>query len=300
MGKFNGDNTGSRDRQDQYQGCIWRRFSLDYTDPSPIPKTIEDKGVIKVYYADDKNNDEVLDKYQIKIIFKVVNGSWNNDTAEDIEEIVTLMKDGRPSEDGEYTIEEKMIPGAGEKPATGYKAGNWDMDPVGQRVNGEATYTYTYVPTEETDPTPGEPVVPPTPEPDETPVDNNPPADDDNPVITPAGNPAAPVAPAAVITAVTGAPAAVADAIGDTLQGATATVRELTNAGDEDVPLANTNLENEHKCCIFHFLVMLISMIVLAFFTRSMKKRQKEIFELREELDTELAKRGLPLSNEKQ
>ena len=156
--------------------------------------------------------------------------------------------------------------------------------------------------TTDNDTTPGEPVVPPTPtpEPDETPADNNPPADDDNPVITPAGNPAAPAGPAAVITAVTGAPAAVAGAIGDALQGATATVRELTNAGDEEVPLANTNLENEHKCCIFHFLVMLISMIVLAFFTRSMKKRQKEIFELREELDTELAKRGLPLSNEKQ
>ena len=153
-------------------------------------------------------------------------------------------------------------------------------------------------PTEDTDTTPGEPVVPPTPGPgpDDDPDDDP----DDNPVITPAGNPAAPAGPAAVITAVAGAPAPVADAIGDALEGAAAAVRELTDAGDEEVPLANTNLENEHKCCIFHFLVMLISMIVLAFFTRSMKKRQEKIFELREELDTELAKRGLPLSNEKQ
>ena len=76
-----------------------------------------------------------------------------------------------------------------------------------------------------------------------------------------------------------------------------ASVQEVLNPDEGDVPLANQNLEN-HKCCILHFLIMLITTILYGYFTHNMKKRQKKLFEVREELDTELAKRGLPTSKE--
>lgn len=76
-------------------------------------------------------------------------------------------------------------------------------------------------------------------------------------------------------------------------------IQEVFNSDDEDVPLADQNLDN-HKCCILHFLIMLITLLVYALATKSMKKRQKKLHEVREELDCELARRGLPLSREKE
>ena len=67
---------------------------------------------------------------------------------------------------------------------------------------------------------------------------------------------------------------------------------DLTPIQDEETPLAKQNLD-DHACCILHFLLMLLALIVLAFYTRSMKKRQARIFELREELELEMARRGL-------
>ena len=68
---------------------------------------------------------------------------------------------------------------------------------------------------------------------------------------------------------------------------------------DEQVPLADMDLEN-HDCCILHFLLMLLALLVLALYTRSMKKRQERINELREELETEMLKRELGLVDEKE
>lgn len=71
-----------------------------------------------------------------------------------------------------------------------------------------------------------------------------------------------------------------------------ARVRELLNIEDEETPLAN--IYSDHKCCIFHFLLVLAALILLAFYTRSMKDRQENIFNLRRSIDEELAERGLP------
>ena len=89
----------------------------------------------------------------------------------------------------------------------------------------------------------------------------------------------------------------VLDRVVDTIKDVAADVQEVFSSDDGDVPLANQNLD-EHKCCILHFLIMLLTAILYGFFTHNMKKRQKKNFELREELDTELAKRGLPTSKE--
>lgn len=65
---------------------------------------------------------------------------------------------------------------------------------------------------------------------------------------------------------------------------------DLTPIADTKTPLANKNID-DHTCCILHFLLMLLALIVLAFYTRSMKKRQARIFELREELEIETLRR---------
>ncbi|MDD3138268.1 MAG: MBG domain-containing protein, partial [Lachnospiraceae bacterium] len=58
---------------------------------------------------------------------------------------------------------------------------------------------------------------------------------------------------------------------------------QLTEVPDEKVPLAKVDL-NEHKCCILHFLIMLLAFVVELCYTRSMKRRQARIFELREKI----------------
>ena len=85
----------------------------------------------------------------------------------------------------------------------------------------------------------------------------------------------------------------------ETVKEKAAKIQEVFNSDDEDVPLADQNLDN-HKCCILHFLIMLITLLVYALATKSMKKRQKKLHEVREELDCELVRRGLPLSREKE
>ena len=96
-----------------------------------------------------------------------------------------------------------------------------------------------------------------------------------------------------VVTAVRNVPSRIARAAQET----GAKVRELVNAGDDNVPLGNQKLD-DHKCCVLHFLIMLLTAILYGFFTHNLKKRQKKLFEVREELDTELAKRGLPTTKE--
>ncbi len=112
-----------------------------------------------------------------------------------------------------------------------------------------------------------------------------------NPSVTPA-TPATPNPPATPSDN-----PGVLDRVVDTIKDVAADVQEVFSSDDGDVPLANQNLD-EHKCCILHFLIMLLTAILYGFFTHNMKKRQKKNFELREELDTELVKRGLPTSKE--
>ena len=67
---------------------------------------------------------------------------------------------------------------------------------------------------------------------------------------------------------------------------------ELTPIAENETPLANLDL-GDHDCCILHFLLMALAFLVLCFYTRSRKKHQKKIFELREELELEKKRRGL-------
>lgn len=71
-------------------------YALDYTNPVPIPSTIADKGVIKVYYATDewKGGDGIPDKYQALVTYKVKGGTWDGSDAADKQEVFTLYTKG--------------------------------------------------------------------------------------------------------------------------------------------------------------------------------------------------------------
>ena len=61
---------------------------------------------------------------------------------------------------------------------------------------------------------------------------------------------------------------------------------ELVPIPEEETPLANVEA-GEHTCCIMHFLLMLAAMTVLGFYTKSRKKHQARIFEMRRALAKE-------------
>lgn len=67
------------------------------------------------------------------------------------------------------------------------------------------------------------------------------------------------------------------------LNGAAARGYELIVIGEEKTPLAGGFLDA--KCCILHLLIMLLAAAVLIWYTMDMKKQQKRIFELEEQLD---------------
>jgi hypothetical protein len=73
---------------------------------------------------------------------------------------------------------------------------------------------------------------------------------------------------------------------------------DITPVVDPETPLANIDLHGDHKCCILHFLIMLVSLMVLIAYTRSRKKRQARIFELKEQIEIEMIKRDLNEENE--
>ncbi|MBR6567815.1 MAG: InlB B-repeat-containing protein [Clostridia bacterium] len=138
----------------------------------------EESKVIVFYYATDKNGngnvngDGIPDKYQKKVIYKVVNGTWSNGKTADIVEYVTLLKDGRYDENGSGTL--SRIP-TGMKASEGFEGGSWKVTPP-STVSGmneeifEFIFEKTVVP----------PVDPEDPEDPEDPTPEDPEGDGEN------------------------------------------------------------------------------------------------------------------------
>ena len=76
-----------------------------------------------------------------KVTFKVVNGSWDDETTTDKELTLTGV-------DGDsLKLSSDQIPLVGNKPGENYKAGSWDVEPSTETaITGDTVYTYTYVP----------------------------------------------------------------------------------------------------------------------------------------------------------
>ena len=249
----------------------------------PSTKTVtienEDVTVTFIYYKDtigtDPTNpdqpDNIPDRYQVVVRFEAVNGTVTHDHA-----VVTLFdENNEPAVNGIGHLSFFQIAGA--RANAGYEQSSLNWSPVtpttSYEITGEMTFTARFTATSV------------------TPQDN--PQTPSNPV-----NPQTPSNPGVinrVVDTITNAPQAASNAV----RNFVADVKEVLNSDDGSVPLANQKLD-DHDCCILHFLIMLITAILYGFFTHNMKKRQKKNFELREELDTELAKRGLPTSREQE
>ena len=108
--------------------------------------------VIRVYYETDvldyefkyPEGDGIPDKYQIKIIYKVENGSWNDGTSVIKTKVVTLYdENGNTSEQG---IGKTTVPSVGDKPDEGYTQGFWNKEipkDVSSKDN-DNVYIYSY------------------------------------------------------------------------------------------------------------------------------------------------------------
>lgn len=59
---------------------------------------------------------------------------------------------------------------------------------------------------------------------------------------------------------------------------------EITGLPEDGIPLTDGG-KGRHICCILHLLILLVALIVEICYMRSMKKRQKKIFELRREIE---------------
>ena len=66
-----------------------------------------------------------------EVTYKVVNGTWSDDSTTDKTE--TVQSGSKPS----------SVP-TGMKAASGYTGGAWDTDPTGTTINGATTFTYTF------------------------------------------------------------------------------------------------------------------------------------------------------------
>ena len=114
----------------------------------------DEDNVIEVYYETDVLNhaietdvadgDGIPDKYQIKISYKVENGSWNDGTSAIKTKVVTLYdENGNLSEQG---IGKTTVPSVGEKPDEGYTQGFWNKEipkDVSSKDNG-SEFIYSY------------------------------------------------------------------------------------------------------------------------------------------------------------
>ena len=88
------------------------------------------------------------------------------------------------------------------------------------------------------------------------------------------------------------------------LQGAQIDVDEdgnvtVTPIDEEEIPLAGGE-NDDHACCILHFLLMLAALIIYSFYTDSMKKHQKKLAELKDELAGETLKKQLGITDDRQ
>ena len=248
----------------------------------------EDVTVTFVYYKDaigtDPANpdqpDNIPDRYQAVVKFEAVNGTVNIDHA-----VVTLFdENNEPAENGVGHLSLLQIANA--TADAGYDQSSLSWTPanptIRYEITGEMTFTASFTatpatpgttPANPTNPTSATPATPANPAPS-----------------TPANQ-----TPARSTNIITRA----AEAIADGAERIASDVREVLNNDDEDVPLAKQKLD-DHKCCILHFLIMLLAAILYGFYTHNMKKRQKKMFEAREELDLELARRGLPTTKEQE
>jgi uncharacterized repeat protein (TIGR02543 family) len=129
-------------------------YLFSYADPTSLTIGIDEgKNIINLYYTADRTGggengdqpDEIPDKYQKKLIFKVVNGTWDGTKTADIIKYVTLMTDGKWDANGSAIVDDKIVP-VGMIANSGFENGAWDVTfPMNVIDTSDVTYTFTFV-----------------------------------------------------------------------------------------------------------------------------------------------------------
>lgn len=119
-------------------------YTLDYVQGIPLTLDVNAaSNVIRVHYAKDVNNDDIPDKYQAVVTFKIIDGTWTTGGNLDIVRYYTLWE----YNNGVLTSVSKQL---GEIPTgnanEGYnEVGVWSPQPAANTpVIGDATYVLSY------------------------------------------------------------------------------------------------------------------------------------------------------------
>ena len=120
-------------------------YALDKVEGAPLTVGYDvENNIIRVYYATDvvggqDGSDGIPDKYQKKVTFKVVCGTWYDTTTEDITLYLTLMTDGKWDAEGSAALTAPVGMIANE----GHEGGGWDVIPPAI-VKGIEAETFTF------------------------------------------------------------------------------------------------------------------------------------------------------------
>ena len=129
----------------------------DAARPLPLKSAKSDGDLFTAYdYITMAGTWTVKSLVNYTVTFKVVNGSWDDGTAEDI----TVALSGVEGEELKLTA--GQIPAVGNAPAEGYETGSWDVTPDTETaVTKDTAFTYTYAESEpEPEPEPDQPPSP--------------------------------------------------------------------------------------------------------------------------------------------
>ena len=108
-------------------------------------ESLDDIVTLKLYYDIDKvggedGGDGIPDRYQKKVTFKVVNGTWDGTDSSDKIVYVTLETNGKWDVNGSGTLTAPT----GMQPNVGYTEGAWEDETPPATVTGTEDATYTY------------------------------------------------------------------------------------------------------------------------------------------------------------
>ena len=137
--------TGTDDKDYVFFGCETNPEGIEINDKT---FTVTGDTTITLIYSLDENKDNIPDKYQATVTYKVENGTWEDGTDADKTVVFTLWEKG---EDGVWQ-EKDPAPTLGDTIPTGMKPddthkgeGEWDVNITAEtEVTGNATYTYTF------------------------------------------------------------------------------------------------------------------------------------------------------------
>lgn len=131
-----------------YKGQSYAKDTVKGATSGTLTGNVEITAVYSLDEVGGENGggDGVPDKYQKKVTFQVVNGTWEDGTSAAKVTYVTLMKDGKWDMNGSayLTAPTGMKPDAGYGGTDGTQGG-WDTTPPAT-VSGtdDVTYTYTF------------------------------------------------------------------------------------------------------------------------------------------------------------